>query len=55
MSTAICKVVFSGEKNTRKKCLKLNPSRVAWRVFVCGNKGEKNPQKKYLHSKIPAY
>lgn len=45
MSTAICKVVFSGEKNTRKKCLKLNPSGVAWRVFVCRNRGEKSAKK----------
>lgn len=29
------------QKIQEKKCLKLNPSRVAWRVFVCGNRGEK--------------
>lgn len=52
MSTAICKVVFSGEKNTRKKCLKLNPSGVAWRVFVCRNRGEKIRKKNICTQKF---
>lgn len=37
------------KKYNKKECLKLNPSCVAWRVFVCRNKGEKI-RKKNIHT-----
>ena len=39
----VCIWEIQEDKKTqeKKECLKLSPSRIAWRVFVCRNKGEK--------------
>lgn len=47
----VCIWEIQEDKKTqeKKECLKLSPSRVAWRVFVRGNRGEKI-RKKNIHT-----
>ena len=40
------------KKYKKKECLKLSPSRVAWRVFVCGDRCEKIRKKNICAQKF---